>query len=420
MTRTLYGILLTLLSPLLVIYLWLRGNKDRRYRQRWSERFGLARWQPAHVLIHCVSMGETLAAQRLIETIQQRHPNLKLCITCSSPTGSKLIQTRFSNVQHSYLPFDLPWAVARFTQQLAPQLTIIMETELWPNLVHQLKRRQCKLVLANARLSEKSSGQYQKWPKLTHPMLASLDAIAAQTKAESERFVDLGVAPKRCHVFGSLKFDISIDADTQKAAHALTEQLKRPVWVAGSVHPDEFDAILAAHQQLLDTVPQALLIMVPRHPERFEQAKQLVAAGPMYWQAWSQSQQVDDDTQVVIGDTMGQLLRFYGVAHCAFVGGSLMERGGQNPLEPAAFAKPIIMGPSQYNFLEIGLQLRQAGALVQVNDAHSLAAQLQLWLTDADAASNAGQAALSVVARNQGAVDKHYRLLSHYLADINA
>ncbi|QDF76996.1 MULTISPECIES: lipid IV(A) 3-deoxy-D-manno-octulosonic acid transferase [Shewanella] len=408
MNRPLYSALLYLLTPLLLVYLSIRALKSPDYRGRWSERFGLSSLEATDLLIHSVSMGETLAAIPLIKQIRAAYPKLNITITTTSPTGSaEVIKAFGDSVQHCYLPFDLPLCVARFLGQLQPKQLIIMETELWPNLIHQAKKRGIKLMLANARLSEKSAKQYQSRPRLSLPMLRSLDLIAAQSTQAAQRFIDLGVDAKRVKVTGSLKFDLTIQPGLLEKAKQLRKQWQRmetPVWVAGSVHPGEFDLMLEAHKSLLIRFPQALLVLVPRHPEQFEAAASRVKAAGFTLARRSHQETVDEHTQVVLGDTMGELLSFYGAADQAFVGGTLIENGGHNPLEPAAMGLPVYVGPHHWDFAEITQLLQEAGALQLVSSADELAQQLVSRFDDKAAYIVAREAGLKVVDTNKGAL----------------
>ncbi|MCG9712694.1 lipid IV(A) 3-deoxy-D-manno-octulosonic acid transferase [Shewanella insulae] len=419
MNRSLYSALLYLLSPLLILYLAIRALKSPDYRGRWGERFGLSKLSRADLLIHSVSMGETLAAIPLIKQIQAAYPELSITITTTSPTGSAEVVKAFGeSVQHCYLPFDLPLCVARFLSQLQPKEIIIMETELWPNLIHQAKRRGIKLMLANARLSERSANQYRGRPKLSLPMLRSLDTIAAQSPQAAQRFIDLGVEAERVKVTGSLKFDLSIAPELLEQAKGLRQTWQRmetPVWVAGSVHPGEFDIMLAAHKSLLMRFPHALLVLVPRHPEQFDAAASRVKAAGLKLARRSKQERVDDQTQVLLGDTMGELLSFYGAADQAFVGGTLIENGGHNPLEPAAIGLPVYVGPHHWDFAEITGLLNESGSLALVQDADELAEQLVYKFDDKAAYLAARKAGLEVVEANKGALAAQFALASELI-----
>ncbi|QDF65623.1 3-deoxy-D-manno-octulosonic acid transferase [Shewanella sp. SNU WT4] len=425
MNRTLYSILVTLLTPLLVVYLLLRSRKDPSYRLRWGERFGVTRLLPSQVLIHSVSMGETLAAVPLIRQLLSAYPGYRLTLTTSSPAGSAQVLKAFAaeiqqgRVQHVYLPFDIPLAIHRFIKQLAPKLVIIMETELWPNLIHYSHQAGAKVVLANGRLSEKSAQKYHKQITLVAPMLKQLAAIAVQTPAEAERFIELGVKDERISVCGSLKFDLNIDAKRQAASAELRrhwQKDKAPVWVAGSVHPGEFAAMIEAHQLVLAQYPAALMILVPRHPEQFALAAQTLAAAGFKVARRSQQTDITAHTQVLLGDTMGELLDLYGCGDQAFVGGSLIVHGGHNPLEPAALGLAVYMGPNYRDFLEIGQLLQDAHNLTVVSSGEALGQALLAKIANPALRQQAGDAGLSVLAQNRGALDKQLALIKQLSA----
>ncbi|MBI1676611.1 lipid IV(A) 3-deoxy-D-manno-octulosonic acid transferase [Shewanella sp. DW31] len=414
MNRFLYSTILYLLFPLLIVYLAFRAIKSPDYRGRWGERFGLTRLKSTDVLVHSVSMGETLAAIPLIRLIMQSHPELSITVTTTSPTGSAQVRKAFGDsVQHCYLPFDLPWCVERFLRQVSPKSCIIMETELWPNLVALAAKRGVRLMLANARLSAKSAAQYAKRPKLSRPMLQRLDVIAVQTQVEAQRFIELGVSPDRVTVCGSLKFDLSITPERLANAKLLRQTWGRktsPIWVAGSVHPGEFDAMLIAHRQLLAQWPDALLIIAPRHPEQFSAVAEVVASQGFELIRRSGNLPVTATTQVLVGDTMGELLTFYGAADQAFVGGTLINNGGHNPLEPVAMGVPVMVGPNHWDFAQITQMLADAGGLRVVASADELAANLIEYFAKPELRQQAVNAGLAVVEANRGALQQQYLL----------
>ncbi|MGI2175596.1 lipid IV(A) 3-deoxy-D-manno-octulosonic acid transferase [Shewanella ulleungensis] len=415
MNRTIYSFFLYLLFPLVVMYLAFRAIKSPDYRRRWSERFGFAKLKRTDVLVHCVSMGETLAAIPLIKKLIAQYPQYTFTVTTTSPTGSaEVIKAFGESVQHCYLPFDFSYAVKRFLRQIQPKHVIVMETELWPNLLYFAKQQGGSLILANARLSQKSASKYASKPRLSAPMLKQFDLILVQTQAESERFIALGVQPQDIHVCGSLKFDLTIDPDKKQQAKQTRKQWQRmdkPIWVAGSVHPGEFDAILAAHKQLLISFPDALLIMAPRHPEQFNLAAITITQAGFKLARRSMNDEVSSDTQVLLGDTMGELLVLYGTADQAFVGGTLIESGGHNPLEPAAMGLPVYVGPNHWNFAEITELLANAGGLQCVAGADDLAQLLAAKWNNDKQYQQASTAALAVVAQNRGALAKQFSLI---------
>ena len=417
MNRTLYSFLLHLALPLILLRLYLRSRQAPAYRQRLAERFALALppLRPGGIWVHAVSVGESIAAAPLIRALRQRHPELPITVTCMTPTGSERIRALFDaeiragDVQHCYLPYDLPWAAARFLDRVRPKLAVIMETELWPNHIHQCARRGIPTVLANARLSEKSARGYARFAGLTRPMLAEMDWIAAQTEAEAERFRRLGARAECVGVTGSIKFDLRIDPELQPRAKALRASWgaeRRPLWIAASTHAGEDEQILAAHRQLLASHPDALLILVPRHPERFDAVHALCLREGLLTVRRSSGQPVTAQDQVLLGDTMGELLFLYALADVAFVGGSLVPNGGHNLLEPAALGLPVLSGPHLFNFLEIAAQLREAGALGEVGDSEALAHRLQHLLDDPQVRRRMGQAGLQTLRANQGALQR--------------
>ncbi|WP_192563271.1 lipid IV(A) 3-deoxy-D-manno-octulosonic acid transferase [Pseudomonas gozinkensis] len=414
MNRTLYTALFYLGLPLVAIRLWLRSRKAPAYAKRIGERFsyGMPTLQPGGIWVHAVSVGESIAAAPMIRALLQRYPQLPITVTCMTPTGSERIHAMFANeprIQHCYLPYDLPCAAARFLDRVQPKLAVIMETELWPNHIHQCAKRGIPVALANGRLSERSAKGYGRFSKLTAPMLAEMSLFAVQTEAEAQRFRDLGARPETVEVTGSIKFDLTIDPQLLQRAAELRGQwqaLERPVWIAASTHEGEDEVVLNAHRRLLANHPDALLILVPRHPERFTSVFELCQREGFSTVRRSTGVSVDAQTSVLLGDTMGELLFLYALADSAFVGGSLVPNGGHNLLEPAALAKPVISGPHLFNFLDIAAQLRSAGALAEVDDAEGLATEVQRLFELPRDAQRMAEAGLSVMRRNQGALQR--------------
>ncbi|QZN95472.1 lipid IV(A) 3-deoxy-D-manno-octulosonic acid transferase [Symbiopectobacterium purcellii] len=420
MLQTLYTILLYLVQPLIWLRLWLRGRKAPAYRRRWSERYGFCaeKVKPNGIMLHSVSVGETLAAIPLVRALRHRYPSLPITVTTMTPTGSERVRSAFGNdVYHVYLPYDLPCALKRFFDQVNPKLVIIMETELWPNLITELHRRDIPLVIANARLSERSAAGYKKIGSLTRSILRRTTLIAAQNQEDGERFIDLGLPRSHLAVTGSLKFDISVTPELAARDVALRRQWasRRPVWIATSTHEGEEAIILAAHRELLNRFPDLLLILVPRHPERFPTTQALTQSLGFSYTLRSSGDVPAANTQVVIGDTMGELMMLYGIADIAFVGGSLVERGGHNPLEPAAHAIPVLMGPHTFNFKDICLKLSEAGGLITVKDTDSIVKEVNSLLTDEDYRLYYGRHAVEVLHQNQGALQRLLTLLEPYL-----
>ncbi|MGV2833434.1 lipid IV(A) 3-deoxy-D-manno-octulosonic acid transferase [Pseudomonas shirazensis] len=411
MNRTLYTLLFHLGLPLVALRLFLRARKAPAYGQRVSERFAikLPPMRQGGIWVHAVSVGESIAAAPMVRALLKAYPELPITVTCMTPTGSERIRALFADeprIQHCYLPYDLPWAAARFLDHVRPRLGVIMETELWPNHIHQCAKRGIPVALANARLSARSARGYGRFAKLTRPMLAEMSLIAAQTETEAERFRSLGARPECVQVTGSIKFDLKLDEQLLPRARQLREQWQanqRPVWIAASTHEGEDAQVLEAHRRLLQMHADALLILVPRHPERFN-AVHALCAEQFATVRRSSAELVTDATQVLLGDTMGELLFLYALADIAFVGGSLMPTGGHNPLEPAALALPVISGPHVFNFLDISAMLKDAGALQSVDDSQALAAAVQRLVELPQDAKRMGEAGRAVMQANQGAL----------------
>ena len=420
MLTAVYTLLLYLIQPLIWIRLWHRGKKLPGYRLRWKERYGYCKGKvvPGGIVLHSVSVGETLAAIPLVRALQYRYPTIPITVTTMTPTGSERAQSAFGkNVSHVYLPYDLPTAINRFLDTAAPRLVIIMETELWPNIIHTLHRRQIPLIIANARLSERSAKRYQKLGRELAELLQKISCIAAQNSEDGQRFITLGAKSEQVTVTGSLKFDISVTPELAARAVALRRQWAphRPVWIAASTHEGEERIILETHRQLLAQFPTLLLILVPRHPERFQPVKELAEKFAFEPLMRSDNQVPSATTQVLIGDTMGELMLLYGIADVAFVGGSLVERGGHNPLEPAAHAIPVIMGPHIWNFKDICGRLEQAQGLITVADQAALLQEMAQLLTDSDLRKYYGLHAVDVLHQNQGALQQLLHIVEPYL-----
>lgn len=414
MNRTLYSCLFYLALPLVALRLWLRARKAPAYGRRIGERFSwtLPPLQPGGIWVHAVSVGESIAAAPMVRGLLERYPQLPITVTCMTPTGSERIQALFANeprIQHCYLPYDLPCAARRFLDHVQPKLAVIMETELWPNHIHACARRGIPVALANGRLSARSAKGYARFARLTAPMLAEMSLLAVQTETEAERFCSLGARPETVEVTGSIKFDLTVDPQLLQRAGALRAHWgasERPVWIAASTHEGEDEVVLAAHRQLLASYPNALLILVPRHQERFGPMFELCRQQGFATVRRSTGEPVNAQTSVLLGDTMGELLFLYALADSAFVGGSLVPTGGHNPLEPAALAKPVIMGSHVFNFLEISAMMREAGALQTVDDAEGLAVSVQRLFELPQDARRMGEAGLKVMRANQGALKR--------------
>lgn len=423
MPRWLYIVLLYLLLPLILLRLYWRGRKAPAYRLRWRERFGVS--SPLSALVqrpiwlHAVSVGETLAAQPLVAAIRKQWPDHPLLITTMTPTGSERVQALWGDsVHHVYAPYDFPHAISRFLDAWNPAALIIMETELWPNTLAAAKSRAIPVLLANARLSEKSAQGYAKAGGLTRSLMQSLSMVAAQDQATADRFLSLGLSPEKVSVTGSVKFDLSLPDDLPQQAKKLLDQWRlheREVWVAASTHDGEDEPVLAAHKQLLQTTPDALLILVPRHPERFQQVADLITQQGFSMARRSAQQNVSPQTQVLLADSMGELLLWLAMADVAFVGGSLVPVGGHNTLEPLALLVPTLTGPYFMNFQVINDALINAGALAVVENSADLADAILRLLNEPKLVAQQRDSAEQVMSANRGAVQRQLNLLQQLI-----
>ncbi len=415
-----YQILFYFIQPLILLRLLLRSLKAPDYRQRWAERYGYCSGKvaPGGIMLHAVSVGETVAAVPLVRALIYHYPHLPLTVTTMTPTGSECVLSALGkDVYHVYLPYDLPGAVKRFLDQVDPKLVIIMETELWPNLINALYQRHIPLVIANARLSARSAARYKKISYFFRNILQRITLIAVQNQEDCDRFVELGLKHSQLIVTSSLKFDISITPELANRTVLLRQQWAphRLVWIATSTHDGEERILLAAQRRLLEKYPNLLLILVPRQPERFPTAQNMSKKAGFSYILRSSGEIPSDNTQIVIGDTIGELMLLYGIAELAFIGGSLVNRGGHNPLEAAAYAIPVLMGPYTFNFNDICKKLSKAKGLITVSDTESLVKAVELLLIDKDYRRNYGLHAAEVLHQNQGALQHLLQLLEPYL-----
>ncbi|OCG07107.1 3-deoxy-D-manno-octulosonic acid transferase [Gilliamella sp. wkB178] len=419
--QILYTILVYLIQPLVWLKLLWRSRKAPAYRQRIFERYGFCKnkVKPDGILVHAVSVGETIAAIPLIKALQQQYPNLPITVTTMTPTGSQRVKDLLKNsVSHVYLPYDLPCAIRRFLKILRPKLVIIMETELWPNFISQCNKRQIPLIIANARLSERSAKGYRKLGKAISNLLPKISMVAAQNQQDGERFLSLGLPSNHLSVTGSIKFDIELTAQQQQKIIDLKQQwqLNRPTLIAASTHSGEDEIILTAFKRLLKQHPNLLLILVPRHPERFRTVEKLIIENGFNYLCRSSNAIPTAQTQVILGDTMGELLELYGLADIAFVGGSLVEHGGHNPLEPALHHIPIISGEHFFNFKIICEQLIAANAMIVcTNSANDLYSAINHLLNDKIICKQIGEHAYQVLKQNQGALKRLLEIINYYL-----
>lgn len=411
--RYIYSLLLYLLLPWALLRLAWRGLRNRGYWRRWRERFGFVpHLSTPTIWVHAVSVGEVRASAPLVKALLNDYPGHRILMTTMTPTGSATVRELFGNtVAHCYVPYDLPTAVWRFLNRSQPRLALIMETELWPNLFHHCHVRAIHLVLANVRLSEKSARGYRRFASLTHDTLAKVHVVGAQATEDAERMRELGA--RAVEVTGNIKFEMEIPADLAAKGARLRDGFgSRPVWIAASTREGEEPLVLHAFKRLRGHFPSLLLVLVPRHPERFEYvAKLCTQHGFTVERRSAHSSSVAPDTSILLGDSMGELLLFYSAADVAFIGGSLVPLGGQNLLEAAALAVPVVFGPHMFNFREITRMTLERGAGRQVNNATELADAVAEYIKDSDARRAAGEAGRRMVADNRGALAKTLALV---------
>lgn len=418
MLRQAYSLILLLAVPFILLRLLLKSTATPAYRQRIPERFGFfdlsSGFESAErvLWVHAVSVGEVVAAAPLVKALLASG-NTSVLMTTATPTGAERAGALFGDtVRHVYAPYDLGFVVRKFLKRLQPQLLIIMETELWPNTVHYCQRAGVKILLANARLSAKSARGYERLGSMTRTMLQSIDLIAAQAEADRERFIALGAPADRIAVTGSLKFqlDTSAQASLDPLFQAV-QDLPRPVVIAASTREGEESKVLDAWEKLKGNPQRPLLLLVPRHPERFDEVAALGERRGWRLQRRSEAQSVASDTDILLGDSMGEMLAYYKLADIAFVGGSLVETGCQNVLEPAAMGLPVVVGPSQFNFAHICQQLESAGGLQTVPDSSALATAITKLLNEPELRQRMGAAGRKLVAANQQALPRMLELV---------
>ena len=414
-----YTLLYYLLLPFIVLRLLWRSRLNPGYRKRLLERFGVfaPRINSGGIHFHLVSVGETLAALPLVEHYLDHHPHISVYITSTTPTGSAEVQKRLgTRVVHQYLPFDLPDCMHRFYKLYQPRISILMETELWPQLMRTASARGCYIVLVNARLSKKSALGYSKVGRLTRYMLTKIDVLGCADEASAVRFKALGAIPNNVAITGNLKFDFTPTQDMFAKAGQLRQKLgeTRQIWIAGSTHEGEDEIILDAHRQLQLTYPDAILLIAPRHPERFDSVAKLIQSEGFLMQRLSRGLS-GDDFSVLLCDTLGELQMLYGIADAAFVGGSLVNVGGHNPIEPIAMRCPVISGSTYYNFTAVYENLIASKGVVIAKDANAISVQLKQLIGSSEVRNMQITAASTEIEKHQGSLNKTINLIDGLL-----
>ncbi|MEO8467284.1 MAG: lipid IV(A) 3-deoxy-D-manno-octulosonic acid transferase [Gammaproteobacteria bacterium] len=413
---TLWSFIVYLLMPYALGNLVWRGLRYPAYWHGWPERFGfVSRIRGQTIWVHAVSVGEVRSATPLILALASRYPRHRLVVTTMTPTGAAQVRELCGDrVTHCYVPYDLPGAVRRFFDRVHPEVAVIAETEFWPNIFAECGRRKIPLLLVNGRVSQASLRGYLRVPNITRAMLANADLLCAQTRVDAQRLRNLGVPESLIQVTGNLKFDIELPTRLLEGAHELRGLWgrARPVFIAASTHRGEERKVLDAFARLKARMPELLLVLVPRHPERFGSVARL-CSGRGYAVALRSSTpgELPPGTEVLLGDTMGELQRLYAASDVAFIGGSLVPHGGQNLLEACAVRVPVVFGPHMFHFEEISAMALERGAARQVLDVDGLVSAVALYFEQADARHAAGLAAHTLVTENRGALERTLELV---------
>jgi 3-deoxy-D-manno-octulosonic-acid transferase len=412
----LYTLLLVLLLPYILFHLLWRSRRQPEYRRHIGERFGFYHGKPSAPLIwlHAVSVGETRAAVPLVAQLQARYPAHRILLTHMTPTGRETGRLLFGDqVLQCYLPYDFPFAAKRFLRHFKPEIGLLMETEIWFNLVRTCKKVGVPVLLVNARMSEKSARKYGRFKTLSRDSLQALAAIAAQTEADARRLVELG-APSVI-VAGNLKFDVAVAPSAIDLGKNLRQRFgaARPVFLAASTREGEEALIMQALARI--DIPHLLAVIVPRHPQRFDQVAELLTQRDIRFQRRSQDQPVAPETQVLLGDSMGEMFAYYAACDIAFIGGSLLPLGGQNLIEAAALGKPVLIGPHTFNFAEVSELAVQAGAALRVANAEELVLTVGDLLKKPEKIQAMSLAALAFADRHRGATERLMALIEPFL-----
>lgn len=415
MWRYLYSLVLYLAMPGIIARLWWRGYREPVYRERMGERFGFYRTKASDadrdvIWIHAVSMGETRAAALLVKLLAERFPASRVLVTQMTATGRQAAVELFSRtpkVRIAWLPYDYPFSIRRFIDRYRPRVAILMETELWPNVIRRCSETGVPIMLANARMSEKSANGYQRLAPLFRKVFAALDAVLAQSESDRRRLLSLGARPSVTIVAGNLKFDVASGTQPELESNIRSRIGSRPILLAASTRDGEealiLDALADADRNGAGLPSDALVIIVPRHPQRFDAVADLLARRSVSFVRKSSGEDVSAGCRVVLGDSLGEMPAYYGIADCAFVGGSLLPLGGQNLIEACAAGVPVLVGPHTFNFAEASDQAVAAGAAVRVESPAALVATAALLLRNPDQRRRMGEAGLAFCREHVGA-----------------
>lgn len=407
--RFLYTCVLYLLTPVVLVKLLLRSRKNPAYRQRIAERFGIFPALPnqPRLWLHAVSVGESIAAKPLIKRLLAEYPEHRLLVTTMTPTGSETVQRMYGDqVEHVYLPYDLPNSIGRFLWNTRPEKAVIMETEIWPNLYAACQQRNIPIIIANARLSVHSTQSYKKFRPLIRDTLQRTCLIAARDEKDVAHFLELGAPADKTKAVGNLKYDLEVPEEQKHQGHILKQQWgQRPICLAASTHAGEDEVVLDIYQQLKSHFPDLLLIIVPRHPERFAEVTSLAEQTGLNTQCRSQQAKFSADAEIVIGDTLGEMFVWYTAADIVFMGGSLVKSGGHNPLEPLILGKPVISGPHVFNWVDVFEQFSQAKALWVEDNDEGIKHRLLALLETPEKQKQAGHQGQTLLNTHTGATD---------------
>ncbi|ANP75007.1 3-deoxy-D-manno-octulosonic acid transferase [Vibrio crassostreae 9CS106] len=424
MSRFLYTFMLLVSSPILLWGLYRKRPNKLGFDKRWKEHFGytptLNNRKTGVIWIHAVSVGEVLASKRLIQQLQQIFPQKVILVTTTTSTGAEQV-ARLEGIEHRYMPIDFSWCVKGFLKKVRPDVMFIIETELWPNTIHQVNALNIPIVLVNGRLSEKSCNNYQKLLVLIQPMLNKLSTILTVHKDDTERFISLGAEPNKVVTTGSIKYDLTIDEDIVQQGLALRKQLgtMRPVFVAASTHNGEDEKILAAYQLAKKTLSGLLLILIPRHPERFDEVGKLVTqSGLVYFKRTELgTHPLAEYADVYLADTIGEMLILMSASDLVFMGGSLLgsKVGGHNFIEPVTLCKPCLTGPSYYNFSDVASQLISLGALRVISSEDELSIEINDFFENGSVFMKRAEIGANSLIKNQGALTKTIDICMRYI-----